>query len=110
MSTLIFGVHYLKTNSSKKSRDRNRRKLYVYLTEHPCVDCGEDDPIVLQFDHIRGVKSRNISRMVNNAMAWYSILLEIQKCEVVCANCHSRRTAKAQKWYSSLVKTSNNHR
>jgi hypothetical protein len=62
-----------------------------YLLTHPCVDCGETDPVVLEFDHLRD-KLGNISAMYGHA--WRSILAEIAKCDVVCANCHRRRTAR----------------
>jgi hypothetical protein len=66
--------------------------LIAYLDEHPCVDCDETDPLELEFDHLRdkefaissGFRERN----------WESVLEEIGKCEVVCANCHRRRTAR----------------
>ncbi|HEX6456793.1 MAG TPA: hypothetical protein VF009_09790 [Solirubrobacterales bacterium] len=66
--------------------------LNVYLREHPCVDCGEDDPIVLEFDHLRD-KKFPISKGLTDRN-WQDVLDEIAKCEVVCANCHRRRTAK----------------
>jgi L-lysine 2,3-aminomutase len=61
-----------------------------YLLEHPCVDCGNDDPVVLEFDHLRD-KTYDISRLMSG-WPWSTILAEIEKCEVVCANCHRRRT------------------
>lgn len=66
-----------------------------YLLAHPCVDCGEQDPVVLDFDHLPGFEKRfTISRAVGaSTRSWDSILAEIAKCEVVCANCHRRRTA-----------------
>lgn len=45
-------------------RDRNRRLLVEYLLDHPCVDCGESDPVVLDFDHVRD-KRRNVSFLVH---------------------------------------------
>ena len=56
-----------------------------------CVDCGESNPIVLDFDHIRD-KKYNISRMIHDGFSWKAIVKEMQKCEVVCANCHRIRT------------------
>lgn len=75
-------------------RDRNRELNFDYLCAHSCVDCGEGDPVVLDFDHVRGVKVANVSALAFRLKRWETILEEIAKCEVVCANCHRRRTAE----------------
>lgn len=68
-----------------------------HLLAHPCTDCGEDDLVVLEFDHLPGhVKQFNIGSM--NGMKIEKIQKEIAKCEVVCANCHRRRTANRVGW------------
>lgn len=59
-----------------------------------CVDCGEDDPVVLDFDHVRGVKVCDISRMAHAGYRTWRIMEEIEKCEIRCANCHRRVTHK----------------
>ena len=66
--------------------------MVSFLREHPCVDCGESDPVVLEFDHL-GDKKFGIADGIRNRN-WQDVLDEIAKCEVVCANCHRRRTAK----------------
>ena len=68
----------------------NVRRLFDHFQSHPCVDCGETDIAVLEFDHLRD-KRRNIAQMVRG-WSWEAILREIAKCDVVCANCHRRRT------------------
>jgi hypothetical protein len=78
---------------SVKTVAENQRLLVVYLLAHPCVDCGEKDPLVLTFDHVRGVKRNSISAMVAGKNNWVAIEAEIAKCIVRCANCHMRRTA-----------------
>jgi hypothetical protein len=72
-------------------RDQVRRFLWDYLLQHPCVDCGEADPVVLDFDHVRGVKRKEVSKLVTASTK--TLLEEIAKCDVRCANCHRRRTA-----------------
>jgi hypothetical protein len=73
-------------------------RIREYLGDHPCVDCGESDPDVLDFDHLRN-KRANVSRLVHIAVSWDVILAEIAKCEVRCANCHRRRTANVRGHY-----------
>jgi hypothetical protein len=66
--------------------------LIEFFKTHPCVDCGEEDPVVLEFDHLAD-KSFSIGQALPYRN-WQRILEEIAKCEVVCANCHRRRTAR----------------
>jgi hypothetical protein len=61
------------------------------------VDCGEDDIVVLQFDH-QGDKTANVARLMTMASIT-AIAAEIAKCQVVCANCHTRRTAATFGWW-----------
>lgn len=74
-----------------KARRRNWEFVKGYLSSHPCVDCGEGDIVVLEFDHVRGEKRDDISGMVRDC-SLSSIKAEIEKCEVRCANCHRRQT------------------
>lgn len=78
----------------KKSKDQKRNRKYIteYLLNHPCVDCGNTDIIVLDFDHVRGKKEINISDTVNKAWSIKRIQKEIDKCEIRCANCHRKIT------------------
>ena len=81
----------------KKKVQENGQKILSYLREHPCVDCGEDDVVVLQFDHVRGKKRNEVGNL--RACSWKTIWKEIKKCVVRCANCHTRRTLKKLKSY-----------
>ncbi len=57
------------------------------------MDCGYDkDPAALQFDHVRGEKLVEIGKVATNVSK--RVLDEIEKCEVVCANCHAIRTTE----------------
>lgn len=80
---------------SKKEYDQKRflekREFLWSLKRKPCMDCGiEYPPYVMDFDHVRGVKEFPISEGVMKSSI--RILLEVAKCDVVCANCHRIRT------------------
>jgi len=87
---------------AKSVIDRNRKYILDFLKQHPCSDCKETDPVVLEFDHVRGKKLCNLSAMAQAAYSIRRIDEEIAKCEVVCANCHRRRTASRAGHYRSL--------
>ena len=93
--------HYLANRQTYVDQARVRKQalarertgyLFDYFDEHPCADCGETDPVVLEFDHLRD-KAFDIGQSLPYR-SWNAILAEIAKCEVVCANCHRRRTAR----------------
>ena len=91
-----------KANINNKSyRIRNLQFTMDYLKTHPCVDCNESDPIVLEFDHLHS-KKKGVSQMVSAAHSIKDIELEISKCEVRCCNCHRRKTAKQFNWYKKI--------
>lgn len=76
------------------ARARNRDFVLDHFTSHPCVDCGETDTAVLEFDHLpdKGAKIANVSNLVYRGASLQQLQNEIAKCEVVCANDHKRRT------------------
>lgn len=85
-------------------RTRAQNFVWNYLLTHPCVDCGEDDPVVLEFDHINPqTKGNNISTMANRGNTPDRILKEIELCEVRCANCHKKKTAKQFGFYKNIT-------
>lgn len=81
--------------SNQKRRHKNRELIREHLATHPCVDCGEADPVVLEFDHRDPAeKSFPIGKAIGKTWRWQVIEEEIAKCDVRCANCHRRRTAQ----------------
>ena len=84
----------------QKRRRLLRKLIWQYLLINPCVDCGENNPTVLDFDHVKGKKIIEVSRMVSQGYSWEKIKKEIAKCEVRCANCHRKKTAKEAGWYN----------
>lgn len=101
--------HYQENKDAYKNRAKvftaetritNKDKIIKYLVDHPCVDCGENDIIVLEFDHVRGEKIMPVSSMTHQGgYSWPTIKKEIDKCEVRCANCHRRKTARKYQYY-----------
>ena len=77
-----------------KAEAKIRHKMYVgeYLQTHPCTDCGESDPMVLDFDHRNPEeKHKTISQIMAVGLGIHILEKEINKCDVRCANCHRRR-------------------
>ena len=82
----------------ERSTRENRDAIWTYLASHACVDCGESDPLVLQFDHVDR-KRKDIAKMMRGGFAWTTVEQEIAKCEIRCGNCHRRKTAREQGIY-----------
>lgn len=92
--------HYLENKQYYKDKakertleqtKKNKEFISEYLSNNSCVDCGEKDIIVLEFDHIND-KKYNIADMIQTGYSLATIKKEIDKCEVRCANCHRRIT------------------
>lgn len=98
--------YYLRNKEKIVQRNQSYedvRKEYVwnYLSSHPCVDCGESDPVVLEFDHQRD-KEINITHLLRGNFD--RLVSEIDKCEVRCCNCHRRRTTQQLGWWRGQQK------
>lgn len=112
----VNGAYYRKHAARYKAKSRrriagilreSRRKLLTYYENAGgCADCGETDPVVLEFDHVRGKKKWNISVLLFGRVRPFDcteVQEELAKCEVVCANCHRRRTSKQfNYWYEKI--------
>lgn len=92
--------------AEQKRVDKTSQQALEYLLAHPCVDCGETDPLVLEFDHI-GNKDLAISTTISRGRSWENILREIAKCEIRCANCHRRKTARQLGWRRYILLSKN---
>ncbi len=80
------------TRVNRRVREKTRNYINA-VNACPCTDCvGRFPPFVMDFDHVRGNKVGNLSRLYGWRVAWAKVLVEIAKCEVVCANCHRLRT------------------
>ena len=93
--------HYEKNKAKIKARAKTHNKKTIEqcrafieeLKKQPRMDCKNSFPTqVMEFDHVRGVKTGNVSEMVIKCFSFKTIREEIEKCELVCANCHRIRT------------------
>lgn len=83
---------HLKYEQQILRRVKTREWLFDILKKGSCVDCGENNPLVLDFDHLRD-KEFNISEGMQGDMSIERLKSEIEKCEIRCANCHRIKTA-----------------
>lgn len=99
--------HYLRNRATyirqeiariNRYRLENRALLREYLRAHPCVDCGETDIVVLDFDHRDPTDKTQSVTWIAARKPWKRVLDEIAKCDVRCANCHRKRTAQQFAW------------
>ena len=92
-----------KLRSLYRLRGETRMKCYSFFDKIECVHCGENDLIVLEFDHIdRKTKTMNIALMINSRIKWELIEEELKKCQLLCANCHKRKTLSEQKAWAFM--------
>ena len=78
-----------------KKRAIKWRLSQILKIANGCIDCGyAEHAQALQYDHVRGEKKGSVSNLIRSDYAWKTILEEIQKCEVRCANCHAVITAE----------------
>ena len=86
---------------SAKLRDRNR-ELVRKAKARPCVDCGgRFPPYCMDFDHVPGRGDPKVANIGSSIAKWASdpesLKAEIAKCDVICANCHRKRTFSAKR-------------
>lgn len=75
--------------------ERAREYVLQAKWEGVCEDCGGEYPAAaMDFDHVRGEKRAAVSQLVRYGYSTTAIQAEIDKCELVCANCHRLRTAR----------------
>jgi hypothetical protein len=82
----------------KVVRELAKEFVYQYLLAHPCSQCGEPDPRVLEFHHT-GEKEAEISAMIGAGYSIQNIQIEIERCIVLCANCHRKITHAERGWF-----------
>jgi hypothetical protein len=95
---------YLQQVKERKELARNvaREYAYQYLSIHPCVSCGESDTRVLEFHHRNKIeKDMDLATMISGGYSLERIQSEIDKCDVLCTNCHRKITVEERGWFRS---------
>jgi len=92
------------SHPSKRAEANRLRRVAIrefmteYMADKCCVDCGIDNPVVLDFHHKPGVeKNFKIADALHYRVGLGSLQAELEKCEVLCANCHRIRH-RQHKW------------
>jgi hypothetical protein len=77
--------------AQKQRRIQELRDWYqAYRATLCCASCPESDPVCLDFHHRTDDKTTNVANMVSSGWAKERIIEEIEKCAVLCANCHRK--------------------
>ena len=80
----------------RKKQGRHRAAAYIRASKQgkACTDCREDYPYwIMEYDHLPGFeKLFTIGGGKNKSLDIETIQAEIDKCELVCSNCHKNRT------------------
>ena len=76
-----------------------RKFLSDYLNDKVCNHCGDGRKVVLEFHHLRD-KNFNLADATKKSIG--TIIREIEKCEILCANCHRIVTAEERGYYREL--------
>lgn len=91
----------------KQTRDRCRAsaiKIQEYKLAHPC-GCGETEVACLEFHH-KNPKKKDFVVSSGMNRQWKKVLVEMEKCIVVCANCHRKIHKELEGWWSGLTRLS----
>lgn len=91
----------------KKNRELSRQKVYNFLKKYynndlKCAHCGESDVRCLQFHHNDPIKKESyITTMCYQGYGIEKIKKELDKCVLLCANCHCKIHNKTR-WYKRV--------
>lgn len=86
---------FIAKNRRNKNRQRKRLRAILWgVKQCPCQDCGDTfHPWVMELDHREGTKKEAaVANLASKGCTDARLLEEIDKCDVVCANCHRMRT------------------
>jgi hypothetical protein len=70
---------------------RRRKRVSEYKVAHGCARCPERHPAALGFHHRDPEqKEFDVSTAISQCLSWARIMKEIEKCIVLCHNCHAK--------------------
>ena len=74
----------------RNKRENLKEKALTYLGGKKCNRCKNDSLHYAAYDfhHFKGGKESNLSKMFGGSHKWIEIETELNKCVVLCANCH----------------------
>lgn len=89
--------HYKNNKEYYKQRNIKRRKdlkhwfYETYLKNESCKECGETHQACFDFHHNDpSEKDGSVFKMVHNGFSKEKIIKEVNKCTILCANCHRK--------------------
>lgn len=107
----IYSKNYYEKNKTEVINKINARKkvnrawFRAYKAALSCIECGENHPAVLDFHHKNPKKTdKKVNELVSDGHTKHRIQAEIDKCEVLCANCHRKHHHEERKKSTKLKK------
>lgn len=90
----------MRAHKNEQLKQHQRRKNAVkrqHMAERGCRDCPERDPVVLTLHHPdpedkHPTLKKNGSVWIH--LSWDDLFTEMEKCVVLCANCHLREEVR----------------
>lgn len=96
-------VRFKMSINRNSNKGKIRQLYYSFIKDKSCAKCTENHISCLQFHHrIRTEKEFNVSEGICRGYGWNRILQEIEKCDILCANCHHKLTAIESNWYKDM--------
>jgi hypothetical protein len=89
--------------NNRAAKQRCKAQIDRYKAERGCEDCGISDPRVLDLHHRHGEEKVDHVNRLRTRAGWNAILAEMEKCDVLCANCHRIRHAEELGYSAAYV-------
>ena len=76
--------------NKKRRKEKNKQYVFEYKCEHPCIKCGESDPYKLTFHHRNPDEKVSEIADLRCGESGIKLIKEIEKCDIVCLECHKK--------------------